>query len=79
MMMKMVKIRMRINTISGMDGEAFFSRGGAGKESKFVERGGPGRGTPPSPQDGAGRGTPPSPRGGFPPGGASIPDRDSVV
>ena len=52
-----------------MGGEAFFftGRGGAGKESKFVERGGPGRGTPPSP------------RGGFPPGGASIPDRDSVV
>ena len=72
--------RLKLAAKSGMDGEAFFSRGGAGKESKFVEQGGPGRGTPPpSPQDGAGRGTPPSPRGGFPPGGASIPDRDSVV
>ena len=48
-----------------MDGEAFFSRGGAGKDSKFVERGGPGRGTPP-------------PRGeGSPRGGASIPVCDT--
>ena len=47
----------------GWTGKPFFSRGGAGKESKFVERGGPGRGTPPLPAGRGGAGNPSLPAG----------------
>ena len=65
---------------SGMDGEAFFSRGGAGRGRSLNFWSGAGRGgEPPPPRRTGGAGNPPSPRGGFPLGGASIPDRESLV